>query len=244
MIVPAVSSRSLAALNTQHIRPPAGWRGPRQPARRRLRGLRGGLGDCQSYDSWTSQLGGQVQDCSQYVAGTGPEVACYNNNNAISIAIQQMQEEYNDCIPTGASVAVNTSSGQWSVSAAPQCSSTDPTCTNMGGAVGLPTVGVTATGGLTTAVQQAVAPVQTPAKVTPTVVAQSNAPVSTTVGSGVAQSNAPSTAGGASTTVAPATTSFVSNLTSSSADWISGVPNWALLGGGLVLAFLLFGGRR
>ena len=86
-----------------------------------------GLGQCMDYGDWTSTI--QAQNCDQYDAGSSDAIACNASNNNIAIAIQEIQEQYGDCVPDGSVVTVDPGSGNWSVSQpVPACPSNDPNC--------------------------------------------------------------------------------------------------------------------
>jgi hypothetical protein len=81
-----------------------------------------------SFADWTGQL--RPENCMGLTPGTPEDIACNQRNNAMSVAVQEIQEQYNACVPTGSTITVD-SSGRWSVSSpVPACPPNDPNCRN------------------------------------------------------------------------------------------------------------------
>jgi hypothetical protein len=71
---------------------------------------------CTDFQTWASQINNPMGSCENYAPGSGQDVACLAYNAQMQIAQQQIQEAFGDCIPPGASVSFDASSGNWSVS--------------------------------------------------------------------------------------------------------------------------------
>jgi hypothetical protein len=122
MIVPVAASVGLAALNVAHVR------GVRKRTRPRRPGLRG-LG-CAT--GWMDQNPNEncTPYCNTYECDQAKATECNRKNALRQIAVQEIQEAYEDCFPDNATWTVDTNSGAWSVSQAPSHPSREQSCPN------------------------------------------------------------------------------------------------------------------
>jgi len=191
------------------------------------------------------------RDCSPYCsvdAGSGDCISCTGQNNNLSTAVSEIQTAYGGCIPVGSTMTVD-ASGNWSVSNPPiACPASDPNCRG----TAPPIVGVVSAA-QDAAIIAAYGPGGTevsqdqPAALPYMSSAQSGGPSSVAPTATPAPSATPAATPAAAAVVpasAAAQQTVVTTPATTTGDWISGVPNWAVIGGGALVLVLLMGGRR